>query len=164
MKSWICGGIGKRFKRRTFDAALCLGNTLVHLTDPEAMSALLKDVHVLLGQGKDANGVFVLQMLNYDRILDKNIAALPVLENENITFSRFYRNEGKLLRFVTELRVKESGRIIENDIALYPLRGSEAASMLAGAGFRKVENFGNYLGDPLQEDSFVNIAICCTHN
>ena len=32
--------------------------------------------------------------------------------------------------------------------------------MLASAGFKKVENIGNYLGDPLEEDSFVNIAVC----
>jgi len=34
--------------------------------------------------------------------------------------------------------------------------------MLANAGFKNVENYGNYLGDPLKEDSFVNIAVCYT--
>ena len=153
--------IGKRFSGRAFDTILCLGNTLVHLTNLETMSAWLKEVYALLGQNKDTNGDFVLQILNYDRILDKNIEALPVLENEKVKFARFYRNEGKLLRFVTELHVKETDRIIENDIPLYPLRGSELISLLTNAGFKKVENFGNYLGDPLKEDSFVNIAVCC---
>jgi len=153
--------IGKRFSGQTFDAVLCLGNTLVHLTDPGAIAALLNEVYGLLVRGTGDKGIFVLQILNYDRILNKNIEALPVLENEKITFSRFYRKEGKLLHFVIELLVRESGRIIENDIPLYPLRGSELASLLANAGFKKVKNFGNYLGDPLTEDSFVNIAVCC---
>lgn len=148
--------LGVRYAPGSFDAAVCLGNTLVHLADRAAIDALLGDLGGLLA----AEGVAVIQILNYDRILDGHITSLPDLESEHALFTRSYEAEGPLLRFITRLTEKSSGRSLDNAVPLYPLRREELARGLAAAGFHTVEWYGNYRGDPLTADSFALIAVC----
>lgn len=139
-----------------FDGIVCLGNTLVHLAAPEAIQALLESAARLLERG----GVCILQILNYDRILDRNIRELPVLETPRARFVRRYVHREGRLHFVTDLDIRETGRTVHNDIVLYPLRRAELAAMLDRAGFGKVAYFGSYQGTALDDDSFVCIAVC----
>jgi glycine/sarcosine N-methyltransferase len=57
-----------------FDAAICLGNTLPHVTETAALRRLVIGLRARLRPG----GSFVLQVLNYDRILDRNQRFLPL--------------------------------------------------------------------------------------
>ena len=59
----------------TFDGAVCLGNTLVHLTTPRAIGTLLRDTARFPAPG----GVFVAPILHYHRPLDRHIPELPRL-------------------------------------------------------------------------------------
>ncbi len=147
--------IDRAFAGRRFDAALCLGNTLVHLADPACIRGMLGTISGLLNAG----GAACIQILNYDRILDKNITSLPLLETERIRFERSYVPRDGLLRFVTTLRVKATGEEIRNDIPLYPLRRAELAEGLTRAAFARVDWYGSYKGDPLTEDSLPLIAL-----
>lgn len=146
--------IGSAFSPGTFDAALCLGNTLAHLSAPGMISSMLRDTANVL----DDTGLCIIQILNYDRILAENIRDLPVLETDAFRFSRKYEWQGGEMLFVTELLLKESGETMKNAVPLYPLRKVELAASLADAGFGKVEYFGSYAGDALTSDSFVLIA------
>ncbi len=148
--------IGKAFANKRFDAVLCLGNTLVHLPSPAAISGLLRDIHALLAE----NGLFIPQILNYDRILDQNVTELPLLETANARFTRGYARQDGQLRFVTCLEDKATGETLRGDIPLYPLRQGELATLLAEAGFSKVEYFGSYAGDALHSGSFILLACC----
>lgn len=143
------------FQPQSFDALLCLGNTLVHLPKPEDIARLLADMGEVLKPG----GLAVIQILNYDRVLDKMMHALPDLENENIKFTRYYAFDGCEMRFVTKLLVKKNGEEINNSIPLYPLRKHELNCMLGEAGFLKVDHYGSYSGEPLTENSFPLIAV-----
>ncbi len=148
--------LGKAFAGRSFDAALCLGNTLVHLPSPATILGLLHTVHGLLAP----DGVCIIQILNYDRILDRNIEELPLLETPGALFRRRYIRRDGLLRFVTALEDKETGEVQRGDIALYPLRKQELTDLCARAGFGPPEYYGNYRGEAHTSDSFVTIAYC----
>lgn len=142
------------FAGKSFDAAVCLGNTLVHLTDAGRIASLVKNVHGLLSPG----GLFLLQILNYDRILDKHITSLPALESNEAVFTRGYRREGPLLHFLTSITGKAEGHRYDNDVPLYPLRLAELNGILADAGFQQPSLYGSYDGAPYSPDSFLCIA------
>lgn len=140
----------------SFDCALCLGNTLVHLEGPEAIENLLADTFRLLQSG----GRLILQILNYDRILDENVTALPPLENDHIVFSRRYAQYGSRLRFITTLADKQNSSVIDNEVLLYPLRRDELTGILDKCGFTPVIWYGSYREEAHTPASFVTIAVC----
>ena len=147
--------IAQAFKPESFDALLCLGNTLVHLPGPEDIARLLAEMGGILKPG----GLAVIQILNYDRILDKMLHALPQLETDKLKFTRYYDLQNCRMLFVTKLLVKETGQEINNSIPLYPLRKNELNFMLGEAGFLEVKHYGSYSGEPLTDDSFPLIAV-----
>ena len=148
--------IGGAFAGERFGAILCLGNTLVHLDSPEAVADFCRTVYGLLEQG----GLFVIQILNYDRILRNTVGSLPALESPEAVFTRRYAWEGGRMHFITELRVKATGLTVPGDAVLYPLRRHELDAALRNAGFSATEYYGSYAGGPPHDDSFVTIAIC----
>lgn len=148
--------VGTTFKEGQFDGIVCLGNTLVHLPSPADIQNFLHAVSALLGKG----GVFILQILNYNRLIAKNITSLPALETPHVCFTRGYAWQGTTMHFVTSLRIKATGETLHNDIVLYPLRKEELTAMLAAAGFAQPQYVGSYQGGPHEDDSFVTIALC----
>lgn len=148
--------VDRTFAGRHFGAIVCLGNTLVHLLSADAVLDLLKKVRVLLAK----DGVFVAQILNYDRILQEHAASLPPIETPDVRFLRRYAWENGVMRFVTDLEIKATGETLHNDIPLYPLRKQELTDLSLRAGFRTPEYFGNYQGGEHRTDSFVTIAVC----
>jgi glycine/sarcosine N-methyltransferase len=140
----------------TFDAVLCFGNTLVHLTGLSEIESFCKQIKSIL---KD-NGSFLLQILNYDHILDHNIKSLPLIENNIIAFERYYKYNdiNNLIEFRTVLTIKESKRIIENTILLYPLRKHELDMILKKAGFTDISYYGDFDKRKLKEDSLPLVA------
>lgn len=89
-----------------FGLALCLGNVLPHVPDREALDAFLGAVHAVLRP----EGVFLLQLLDYERILANGDRHLPLSfgdgdGGEEIVFLRLLRSTagGRLLFFPTTL-------------------------------------------------------------
>lgn len=133
-----------------FDAAVCLGNTLVHLASPGDLDDFLRQLRATL----DDDGVFVTQIINYDRIVARGVASLPDIETENARFLRRYERRDGELRFVADLTVKKEGLTLHNDIALRPILKHELDEALVGAGFAIGDHFGSYKGDPYTPESF----------
>lgn len=146
--------IDSRFAPGSFDGALCLGNTLVHLDGAAAIAAFIAKVAAALAPG----GHFLLQILNYDRILENRQSVLPVLESANVIFRREYQWRDDGMRFVTSLEVKRSGEIFHNDIPLYPLRREELDNCLKNADFDAIRYYGGFGGEDHIGSSFVTIA------
>ena len=59
--------------------AFCIGNSMVHLPNPETIGLFLKEAHHVITGG----GSIVLQIINYDRILKDHITSLPTLSFDN---------------------------------------------------------------------------------
>ena len=136
------------FEANTFDSVLCFGNTLVHLTTLSEIEDFCRQARFVLRD----NAKFLIQMLNYDYILNHNITKLPLIENNNISFERYYEYN-KLISFKTILTIKKSGKTIENVIYLYPLRKQELGIILKNVGFRDVSYYGDFNKRALEEKS-----------
>lgn len=150
-------GFGRDFPPASFEALLCLGNTLPHLTEPGLLGQFMDQAAATLAPGGD----LIIQILNYDHILDDRVRELPLIETEAAVFRRHYDWSGPgdpaEIRFRTRLEIK-GGAAYDNDIPLRPIRRAELENLLAN-GFERPEFFGGYDGRPLAPDSLPLISL-----
>jgi SAM-dependent methyltransferase len=135
--------------------ALCVGNTLPHLTEEADLRRCFEGLASRLLPG----GVFLLQTLNYDRILDRHERALPavVLPGEDGDETVFLRlmtaREGGGLSF-TPVRLRwHAGAtppvevVSAEEVQLRAWRRTEVEALLAAAGFEVREALGTMTGE-----------------
>ena len=129
----------------SFDLVFCIGNSIVHLDKKDDIQAFFKSAKQLLKK----DGSLIVQIINFDRVLLKEIRELPTITNDEIglSFERFYRcdEEENRIFFKTILTVDD--KKIENEIPLYLLLSDDAVEMLNDAGFKKVRLFGDFIGN-----------------
>lgn len=143
--------IDKVFNPQSYDGIICFGNTLVHLPDLETMAVFLKAARFLLKPG----GKLLLQLINYNRILDQSLDSLPTINNATIQFIRNYRllPDKNRIAFETRLTVKENQQQFENTQLLYPLRKEELIELLNDSGFSECQFFGGFGHESWQIDA-----------
>lgn len=128
-----------------FNLAFCIGNSVVHLENLLQIKDFLVNAKKLL----EADGSLVIQIINFDRILLRDIKSLPTIEDKDIglTFERNYNydKQNNIIFFNTKLSVEE--QIFENEIPLYPLLQDELVDAVTEAGFKKVKLFGDFNGN-----------------
>ena len=143
--------LNQHFEPRSFDAVICFGNTLVHLDSEASILNFLKQTKKVL---KDS-GKLLVQIINYDRVIDNDIDFLPTIENDKLRFKRNYHlnTESERLDFETILTIKETGQEIRNNIELTPIRKAKLEEYLFLAGFETVNFFGNFKKEKLTKQS-----------
>lgn len=151
-----------RLVREPADLVLCLGNSIVHVPQEDA-ARFVADAGARLRPG----GALLVQLLHYDRLLREGVAELPVMRADGgaVEFARRYLWEGpRRLRFLTELRFPGSGggRVVRNDIPLFPIYREELRDMLTRAGFAGIEFFGDFARSVLSADSDAIVSIART--
>lgn len=128
-----------------FNLAFCIGNSVVHLENILQIKEFLKNAKNLLSN----DGSLVLQIINFDRILLREIKGLPTIVNKaaGLTFERLYHYDGEknIINFKTKLNAE--GKSFENVIPLYPLLQDELSEAANGAGFKKLKLFGDFNGN-----------------
>jgi SAM-dependent methyltransferase len=152
-----------------FDGAICLGNTLPHLRDLPAMARFAAGLRRRLRPG----AAFVLQVLNYDKVLGSGQRSLPLNfrkdEGEGeVVFLRLMtpRPDGSVVFTPTTLRYRPDGDppvevISARNVQLKGWRRHELEAALDAAGFARREVFGTVADvpfDPLQSPDIVIIA------
>lgn len=144
-----------------FDGILCFGNTIVHLTSLEELQEFFQEVADLLEEG----GVFLFQIVNYDRIFSQNIRELPLIENEEkkLTFFRKYvlDDASGLINFHTRLVIDGEVKA-EHSVPLYPLTSNEVRELLAMAGFGRAEFFGNFAQGLYEPDKSMALVVAAS--
>lgn len=143
-----------------FDALLCVGNSLVHLTDDHALALALTGFRRQLRSG----GKAIVQVINYDRILDQQVDSLPTITDEphGLIFERHYDRRGDgLIDFRTSLSINTGpGReVIRNTIPLKPLRKQALSESLARAGFLVTAAYGGFNAQPWQPGSYATVIV-----
>lgn len=143
----------------TFDLIFCIGNSLVHLSSLDEIKAFLVSCRNKL----KPHGRLILQIINYDRILEKGVKQLPTIKNEerHLTFERYYSYSSvkHSIDFKTLLTV--DNQVFENHVPLYPLRTIELRELLDGSGFTQSAFYGSFRKDkyePLESYSLVVIS------
>jgi len=152
--------VAEVFSPDSFDAAVCLGNTIVHLDGFDGIAEFFVSLYRILKPG----AVFVAQILNYDRILSQKIDKLALIENDEIRFERNYdldlfKNNGRI-SFITALTVKSTGVVIRNKAPLYPAKKQEIADALTAAGFKEVNFYSDIDGAPFSPENSGPLAFC----
>lgn len=152
-----------------FGLAICLGNMLPHLEGEPALDAFVSAVAGLLAPG----GRFLIQLLNYDRIVDTPIRTLPVNvrpgdDGKEIVFVRVMQPlpNQQLAFFPTTLEldpnaeepitVKSTRRVL-----LRAWREAELTSHLTEHGFR-VKRYGDMTGGPFDVKHSTDTVLVAT--
>jgi len=150
---------GKAFEAGSFDAVLCLGNTLPHLNGPEEIRAALEGFRSLLRPG----GALGLQIIDFDRIERLGLTGLPPLRSGGALFERSYlglrANEPFTFRARISSEGGEAGRdaaagatavraSAEADTRLFALSRGLLADILRDAGFASPIFDGGFSGEP----------------
>lgn len=149
--------LGEKFKKHSFDAVYCIGNSLVHIDSFTEIKELFISIKELLkGEGK-----FIFQIINYDRIICKGIKSLPTIINNDVPleFERYYdydKLKNKVI-FKTVLSVKNEK--IENSICLTPLTCDKAIDLLHEAGFYEINVYGDFKGNKFDKDNSYALVI-----
>lgn len=134
--------VDKHFSPNTFNGVYCIGNTLVHLKDYD----LIEDTLIKFKKLLKPKGKLVIQILNYDFIYNKDIRELPLIDNEKLTFKRFYILEEKKVTFKINLKIKDTKEEGEGDTILFPIRKNQLERALEKAGFSSFDYYGGFDG------------------
>ena len=144
--------------QKRFGAAISLGNTLVHLKSESELETGFNN----LGQIIEENGLFLFQILNYERIFEKKIRHLPLNfrpgeGDEEIIFLRLMEllEEGKVLFCPTTLRYHPEGDppvqlVRSRRVELRGWRLDDLVPRLSKAGFQVQETYGDMAGGPFE--------------
>jgi SAM-dependent methyltransferase len=134
----------KYYAPGSFDGLFCIGNSLVHAGGHDELAAICRDFYSLL----DHDGRLVIQVINYDRVLQQQLTGLPTIENSarKLRFERYYEINGKNVLFTAVLKVDGIEERTVN--RLYAVRADELRQCLQDAGFRDVVCFGDFVGGP----------------
>lgn len=150
--------IARFFGRAKYDGVVCFGNTLVHLLNPMQMRDFFSGVRTVLKPG----GIFILQILNYDYVFREKRDTLPLIENDQIKFERFYRffQGSREIRFLTRLTLKSTGEIIENETDLLGIGSKDLLQMMDIAGLTDMKMYSGFLKVPYDEEQLPLVVIC----
>lgn len=130
------------FEKNTFEAIYCIGNSLVHLDSLSEIRDFFIDVRKLLVE----NGVFVFQIINYNRVISQEVKSLPTIVNKSVDlkFERIYDYQKAINKVIFKTILSVSNKAIQNEINLTPLLQNEAISLLKEAGFKKITTYGDF--------------------
>lgn len=151
----------ERFGKESFNIIFCIGNSIVHLESKKQIEAVIKDYYEMLKE----KGILIIQIINYDRIIEQGITELPLIhrKEEGVKFIRTYEylSSEEKIYFKTKIIVNEdgNGEIIEEDsvITLIPLLKDEIYNMFVKAGFNKIDVFGGFNKAQYNSESYALI-------
>ena len=132
------------------DAVFCVGNSIPHILDPTVLLHIFSSFYNLLRP----NGAVVLQLLNYDRILENQERIVNVQKKENLEFIRFYDFLDNKIRF-NLLTIDWAQQPAENQLTstmLYPYRKKELLTLLNSAGFKNINCYSDLKLAPFKNE------------
>ena len=147
----------------TFDAVLCLGNSLPHLLTAAAVADALADFSAVLQPG----GLLVIQNRNFDRVWAERERFMPPQSHRagdgERLFLRFYdfHEETVTFHMIRLHRTAESWTQNVESTELRPIFRDDLAAALEAAGFCAAELYGSYSGsafDPAQSGDLIAVA------
>ncbi len=142
--------------KRRYGLIYCIGNSVVHLPDTNTVREFFSSARSILGDG----GAFVVQTVNFDRILRERVTELPVITDEEhgIEFRRFYdfEPEDASVRFRGRLTVE--GETSEETVRLLVIESTLLSDLLRAAGFDTVDLYGGWDRSPHNNGSPAAIA------
>lgn len=148
------------FKDIRFKEIFCIGNSLVHLPFKSEIEDVIRKGHKIL----ENSGVFIISIINYDRILENKIKELPKIINKEhgIIFTREYKytENSQYIDFNCILKInneEEQNVTYNNTIKLLPILKDELIKIFDTIGFSKVSVFGDFNEGEWSKNSYNTI-------
>lgn len=134
-----------------FDAIVCLGNSLPHLLTDAQLQAAIRGFRALLAPA----GVAVVQILNYDRILDRRERIVGVTRHGDTEYVRFYDFLPARIRFnILELKWRDDQcEHTLHQTELRPYRARQLSDAFSDAGFQRPALYGGMALDEFDRSS-----------
>lgn len=133
-------------EKQEYELITCFGNTLVHLNKKQ-----LKTFFKAIQNKLSPQGYFVVQILNYIKILKEKPAELKELKHNEIIFNRFYQYIENHILFTTKLTFKDKETVGSTE--LYPYTITELTSLFRSIGL-KYQFFGDLKLKPFHESDY----------
>lgn len=159
---WITGSmleLEQYYSKDTLSNIMCTGNSLVHLPSREDIFTFIEEAYKCLSD----DGILIIQIINFDRILDQRIERLPTIinEEEQVKFVRKYEHmdtpSGTKIKFIGEL--EKAGKRTINSVDLLAMRQNDLIAIMNEVGFNQVDTFGNFKGEAYDEKSYATIVM-----
>lgn len=99
-------------------------------------------VSIVLYRKLNDDGVFIFQIVNFEKVLDKQDFTFPIIQKEIFEFKRHYDIEGEHILFTTTLT--SAGQSFSNTTSLYPATSKQLLPILKHCGFPAIEIYGNF--------------------
>jgi glycine/sarcosine N-methyltransferase len=155
----LAGALGEG----SFDAVLCLGNSLPHLLSPAELEAALADFAACLRPG----GLLLVQERNFDRVMARHERWMdPQWHSEGDSqwlFLRLYDfdPDGLLTFNMITLRREGAGKWSQaaSSSRLRPVLKTELFASLEGAGFSHLAAYGDMVEAPFDPATSPNLVI-----
>ncbi len=161
------GSINDSFKQPgEFDAVLCLGNSLPHVSSVADLDKALQDFKQLLRPG----GLIILQMRNFDKVMgEKNRWMEPQTVQDGSVdwlFLRFYDFEadGKIQFNILSLHRKANApwHTQLTSTHLLPIFSEQLKTELGLLGFKDIKLYGNLAADPFAATTSGDMVVVAT--
>jgi SAM-dependent methyltransferase len=157
------GEMVKTFGGQSFDALLCMGNSLPHLLNRPALDEALLDFAGCLRRG----GSLIIQNRNFDAVQARRDRWMePQTHRQGDRewlFLRFYDFDSDGLITFNILTLTRSGTQPwsqqVNATRLCPLSHAELTAALSSAGFRTIKAYGDMAGAPFATETSGNLVI-----
>lgn len=159
------GSLAETFGKASFDAILCMGNSLPHLLSKEAVEAALQDFAACLRPG----GWLLIQNRNFDAVVNGHQRWMEPQshsegENEWVFFLYYDFLPNGLIDFneITSKKDAQGQRTTSiGTTQLRPQLQKELTTLLADSGFDSIRSFGSMQGDlfiPLSSGNLILTA------
>jgi SAM-dependent methyltransferase len=144
------GGLGISLPDGKYDMITILGNTATLVQNMDKFEESIKELHEKL----TANGVLIIQIVNYDKVIKQQVLSLPAMKKKRndteYIFLREYRmveNCPELTVITVELNSDDIKQRIEHTRHL-PLTSEKLANILMKSGFSKYDFYADYSSNP----------------
>lgn len=166
LKATGFGTLAVVFGERTFDAVLCLGNSLPHLLTTADLNFALYDFAACLHPG----GLLLIQNRNFDAVLAGQQRWMEPQSyqnnNQQWLFMRFYDFESDgLIRFnIVTLKRPVDGDWVSSvtSTQIYPQSHLDLIAALSSAGFSSTQAYGSMSGELFNPMSSANLVLAAS--
>ena len=132
--------------KERFDGVFCLGNTLAHVSGEI-------ELRQVLTQFREKGTSLLLQIVNYDRIIAKQVKELPLIHTEHLIFHRFYTHlsDGNI-EFSMKIEFPDTKLVVSGVNLLFPIKSEILQKSLHETGWEVSGMWGNFEKEAWTED------------
>jgi ubiquinone/menaquinone biosynthesis C-methylase UbiE len=140
-----------------FDFAISLGNSLANLDEKQLYQAFERVYNILKDKGK-----FLIQILNYDYVIEQKERIVNITQDEQSYFIRFYDfNENDLNFNILSFKKENPAKRDLITTKIYPHKKEIMVEGLKKAGFKNISLFGDLSTNEFDAGSSKNLVTHC---